>query len=260
LLLILCVNFALFSTWIYIGRQTNHHVWLVTLYGGLFLLSFINIFHYAHVLDQSVWYYEYRSWHMADYVPSLAGFLVGAVSRIQRRVVNLVLVSLCAFVGCMNMYGPMVKVLINPLDQTVLVDTWQDGICLQSTPSTCGPAALATLMKQRGYTVSETTIAQAAYTSGTGTELWYLARFARSQGVATHFVFAPDTIFPHAIIGTSNGYSGHFIAILAIHADEITIADSLRGRLLITREALSKAFHFSGLSLVLTAPDQPPAP
>jgi len=46
------------------------------------------------------------------------------------------------------------------------------GCVLQSTGSTCGPAALATIFNYYGISKSEEEIARAAFSSSSGTENW----------------------------------------------------------------------------------------
>ena len=70
-----------------------------------------------------------------------------------------------------------------PCPAAAIHDQWDGGACLQSTPSTCGPASIATILRSLGFPASEREVARNAFTYAGGTEAWYLARYVRSQGL-----------------------------------------------------------------------------
>lgn len=53
---------------------------------------------------------------------------------------------------------------------TAFASTWQDGVCLQSHPATCAPAAAATLLELAGVRSSENAMVAPCLTSNRGTE------------------------------------------------------------------------------------------
>ncbi len=252
---ILAINAVCFVLFIFIGIKTRTYKWALLIYACFFCLSALNVVYYAHFLDQSAWYYEYRSWLIADYIPSLSGLLIGALTTIKHRSFRLGSVSLTLIMAAIIICGPWAKLLINPLDESIITDKWNADVCLQSTPSTCGPAALATLLKARGLEYSELTIAQNAYSSGTGTELWYLARFARSIGIDAHFVEDKNNVPAPAIIGVYNGAFGHFLSVLRVDNYHIEFGDSLSGKRNATMSDFKNNFGYTGLALVV-APAQ----
>jgi ABC-type bacteriocin/lantibiotic exporter with double-glycine peptidase domain len=150
---------------------------------------------------------------------------------------------------------PFVKPLLDPLDTRLLKDRYQGEVCLQSTFSTCGPASAATLLRSFGIVASERELAYDSFTSRGGTEIWYLARALRKRGVGTSVVIRPrpDSDIPSpAIAGVVlPGNAGHFIAILGSDAQHVTIADPLKGELVIDKSQIQNYYRFTGFFLVL---------
>lgn len=137
----------------------------------------------------------------------------------------------------------------------MLANEWEDGICLQSTPSTCGAASAATILKHFGEDTTESELAAKAHSYSGGTEAWYLARAARSRGFDVRFGFAQgfaaDADFP-AVVGVRLGSVGHFIPILRREGDQFLIGNPLQGRELLSREELLKRYDFTGFYMPIT--------
>lgn len=138
-----------------------------------------------------------------------------------------------------------------------LKESWQEGVCLQSTASTCGPSSAATILRHLGKQATEAELAAAAHSHGRGTEAWYLARALRARGVQARFEFAPG-FAPEgglpALVGVRLGEAGHFIAVLGRQGDGYVIGDPLVGREVLSPEQLEKRYVFTGLHLRVTGP------
>jgi ABC-type bacteriocin/lantibiotic exporter with double-glycine peptidase domain len=123
------------------------------------------------------------------------------------------------------------------------------------TVSTCGPTSAATLLKEFGQNASEEELPRESFTYRGGTEIWYVARaFRRRRLTADFLIQARERISPPApaIAGVVlPGGAGHFIAILSESADAVTVGDPLRGKLVIPRNELASAYHFTGFFLVI---------
>lgn len=150
---------------------------------------------------------------------------------------------------------PYVKPLLVPLPAEAIHDQWNGGACLQSTPSTCGPASIATILHSLGFPASEREVARSAFTYAGGTEAWYLARHVRSQGLNVRFDFRPgmpeDVRLP-AMIGVRLGGFGHFIPVLSRKGDFIIIADPLHGMETISFKDFRKRCQPSGFHLSIS--------
>ena len=151
------------------------------------LPALIIALYYLHWFDGFVWFYQFRSVPFAELSAAGAGFGAGMVHawlerqcfRLRTLLPGLLLVVL---------FVPYIKPVVSPLDIEKLHAQCPDGVCLQSTPSTCGPASVASILRLFGYDETEETLARESYTSATGTENWYLARAIRRRGLFVTYV------------------------------------------------------------------------
>ncbi len=166
---------------------------------------------------------------------------------------NFVMPWLLLCLGLFYIGLPFIKPIIRPLHISMAAQ-WQDGIALQSTPSTCGPASLLTIFRQYGVTDTESHIAQQAFTSRSGTENWYLARYAKTQGLDYQFLHIPhlQDVPPVSIIGVKLGKAGHYITLLDNQNGVYTIADSLNGIHRFSLVEFEKHYAYTGFVLQLT--------
>ena len=211
------------------------------------------VLYYAHLFDNAAWFYELRTAPYTELLTCGLGLAAGAFhswwepETFGEKIVAPSLLFVLVLV-------PFVT-LLDPLDATLLKDRYQGDVCLQSTFSTCGPASAATLLRSFGIMANEKELAYDSFTSRGGTEIWYLARTLRRRGVGTSVVIRPraDMVIPSpAIAGVVlPGNAGHFIAILSSDAQRLTIADPLKGRLVISKTELPNYYRFTGFFLVL---------
>ncbi len=206
--------------------------------------------YYLHVVDV-VAYFEWRSRAATDLLAGLVGVSVGVVRvRIAgtRRgpwdVVGLAIVGglwLAAFA----------KPLLRLLPASEIRERVVDGVCLQSTPSTCGPCAAATVLRQLGHEVGEGALAQEASSTTSGTLNWLLVRAVRERGFAAHFS-APESVVdvtPPAIIGVRIGSIGHFVALLAVAGDTVVIGEPLTGLRRMRLADFQRSYTFDHLAI-----------
>ena len=222
----------------------------------LALAATANVAYYAHRFDDLSGYFRYRTWWWADFVPALSGFLVGCCLRLGHRTARLAATAAAALLALAAIVGPWAKPLFVPLDPLDPAGRWEDGVCRQTTYSTCGPCALTNLLHLHGIATSERELAAEAMTSGTSTELWYLARCAERRGFATSFVAGDQALRPDAIVGKGSVGAGHFIAITRGADGTLAIADSVAGASRATPAQARHLFGTPGMSLLVH--DLPP--
>lgn len=178
--------------------------------------------------------------------PALA-FLASCQRKPRSRLMGMGVILLLGL-GYVSL--PFIKPIIRPL---AIQNTmrWQDGVVLQSTSSTCGPASMVTVLKQYGVTDTESHIAQQAFTSGSGTENWYLARYAKTQGLQYQFLNIAHLkdVPPRSIIGVKLGKAGHYIVLLNQQNGVYSIADSLSGLHHLTQAEFEQRYVFTGFVL-----------
>ena len=113
------------------------------------------------------------------------------------------------------------------------------------------------ILRQLGKPATEKEIAQASFTSRSGTENWYLARTLRQRGIQVRFCLRRDPSMPWPIPSiagvrlSSFGNSGHFISILGQADDKFIIGDPLEGKLVLSKSALLEKYTFTGFFMQL---------
>ena len=155
----------------------------------------------------------------------------------------------------------MTKQLFLRPDWSKFENRWVNDVCLQSSESSCGPAAAATLLRHFGKTATELEIAQESFTTRRGTENWYLLRSIRRQGLSVDYaVVAPglENVLLPSIAGVRMNFAqdtGHFITLLARDGERLVVGDPLNGREVLTREELHERYTFTGFYLITTHSD-----
>lgn len=209
--------------------------------------------YYIHLFDGAAWLYNLRTIRFTELLICGLGFAAGVLQSWwqpetfgERLAVPGVLAVL--------LLVPFVKPLLDPLDLNQLEDRCPDNICMQSTFSTCGPASAATLLRTFGNVVTEKELARESLTSRGGTEIWYLSRALRSRGIQTTVVIQSriGNRLPHPSIAgvLLPGHAGHFVAVLDSNEAETTIADPLKGKIVLSRADLANRYDFTGFFLV----------
>jgi predicted double-glycine peptidase len=209
--------------------------------------------YYAKVIPEAPWYYEMRSIVGIELLIVWVGVAGGMVATLLPRT----LLGLPLFVAGAFAVVPFIKPFIGPVGK--LEDQWKDGVCLQSTPSTCGAASTATVLSDLGGNTGEEELAMAAHSYDRGTEAWYLARAARVRGYQVRFDFAdgfnPDCGLP-AVVGVLTGARGHFIAVLGREGDKFVIGDPLVGREVLSLKEMKERWEFTGFHMRVWSPER----
>jgi len=227
--------------------------------------SLMFLAYYFHLFGEPLWYIEWRSLPYTEVLSSLCAPFFGFISAKNAYLFPAskgLLRFPIAMVGALLVFVPYAKPVLLPVSTAAhWSNSWRDGVCLQSSPSTCGPASLATLFAQYGMKRTEQEIARASYSCASGTELWYLVRYARRQGLPVTCRHEPSIsqVNCPAVIGTGVGRFGHFIAILNEENGRITVGDPLIGRIIMTEAEFASRYHFDGCVLDGRKASRPPA-
>lgn len=138
-----------------------------------------------------------------------------------------------------------------------------DGVCLQSTGYTCGPASAVTALRRLGLTGEEGKIALLSNTSSTtGTEPDILAQaltkeYGKAGLTAEYRAFKDIAELRQAGLTLAVVKFGflvdHFVAVLEVTDTEVVVGDPLNGLDRMTHEDFLKNWRFSGI--VLKRPD-----
>lgn len=209
---------------------------------------------YTHLFDSWGGFYSFRAIPFSELSLAGVGLFAGVVfASIEPETLGerlVVPIGLVILVGL-----PFSKTVLAPIEIAALHETCESEVCLQSTPSTCGPSSAATVLKHYGFEASEKELAREALTYRGGTENWYLARALRRRGFDADFLVQPSespTIPSPSIAGVRlEGGTGHFIAILQTDGEDVVIGDPLIGKLKLRRAELNRRYRFTGFFLVV---------
>jgi len=221
---------------------------LVAVPGLLFVL------YYTHLFDGATWFYEFRAMRGSELAACGLGFVAGFIhSSLQPSSLGERLAAPAILLALLLV--PYSKPWLGPLDLARLNNRCDGEVCMQSTLSTCGPASAATILNSMGAKTSERELAMECHTYQGGTESWYLARAIRRRAFEARIRIEPEnprSLPSPAIAGVVlRGGAGHFIAVLSQTPDRVVIADPMKGKLVIDRADLRRAYHFTGFFLVV---------
>jgi hypothetical protein len=214
--------------------------------------------YYTKLLGEPIWLYRFRAVEGTELTAAGIGLLAGFVHQarhhhplLRRQFRTFTVPMIFALV----MVVPYVKPIVKPLDGRQLQERWEDGVCIQSTASTCGPASAATIARALGKHVTEAELAHESLTCAGGTENWYLARALRKRGFHVEFQKLPPDAseFPTpAIAGVKLAQgTGHFIALIAKAGTNYLAGDPLTGKLVAPLSELQAEYKFTGFFLTL---------
>jgi predicted double-glycine peptidase len=134
-----------------------------------------------------------------------------------------------------------------------------DGVCRQSQPFTCGPAAAVTALNRFGVQASEGDLAMAAHTSPViGTSPWDLYTTLKSDyahaGVEYSFLHMrsidqlPTDAVLLAVVRDAPA-TDHCVAVLAVNENTVTVADPMAGLVHMPRSSFSRLWRNCGILL-----------
>lgn len=240
----LIAGFCCFAAGFQLKKRLKNRMirtFLLVLFLLLALPGLLMVGYYFHVVKAGIWFIEFRTIHHIEVINALLGlgfgyWFSGKNSRWLGVVLLIVLLGI-----------PYIKPIIRPL--TIDKENgWSGEVCLQSTGATCGPASLATIFNVFGIHKQEYEIAKASYSSNSGTEIWYLLRYAKSNGLNYTCSIKKSImeVHPPAIVGVYLGNIGHFITVLEIQPDSVIVGDPLDGRNEYPKEKFDQVYRMDG--------------
>jgi len=181
------------------------------------------------------WFHEFHAMPGAEITAGLSTAILGVIyasAKLRPARLNTPILVVSTLIIAILVLTPFAKQVLRAVDYDALGDKWEDGVCIQSTHYTCVPACVATYVRMLGGHFTERELAQAAGTTTTGTEFWYLARALRRRGYepAYRHVNSIGNAPVPSILGVKIGRTGHVVVLLGKDKDGVTIAEPLRGR------------------------------
>ena len=135
------------------------------------------------------------------------------------------------------------------------IDT--DGVCRQSQPFTCGPAAAVTALNRFGIQAAESDLAMQSRTSPViGTSPWNLYKTLKSNygsdGIECSFLYMnsidqlPADAILLAVVRDAPA-TDHCVAVLSVHENTVTIADPMAGLVNMPRDSFTHLWRNCGI-------------
>ncbi len=186
--------------------------------------------------------------------------LMSPLSRLPKRgqkILTCVLMGI--FVIWFSVLPFLVPALIekNLLNLPTRLDS--DGVCLQSTDFTCGPAAAVTALGKMGFQASEGQLAVLSHTSpiaGTLPRCLFDALRSRygTQGLQCqyrHFdsVEQLKSADVTLVVVKDSFLSDHCVAVLEVSGEKVYFADPAFGKVSMERADFERVWRFSGITL-----------
>jgi hypothetical protein len=174
----------------------------------------------------------------------------------DRRVVGVLMLVLVAFVSVWPFLAPA----FNQRELAALVTKMDsDGVCLQTTGYTCGPAAAVTALRRLGFNADEGQLAVLAHcTSFTGTPADILAdtlqsRYGR-EGLKCEYrgfrdvAELKDAGLTLAVV-KFNFIVDHYVTVLSVNDRTVTFGDPLNGLTTMSRHDFGDIWRFCGITM-----------
>lgn len=147
--------------------------------------------------------------------------------------------------------------IIYPVE-TNFLDRWKDGVCLQSSPESCGPASVATMLRYYNIIKTEEEISPGVYLSKMGTDLWHLARYFRKYGLKVEIFPVSDKpedipvpCLAMVFQENSQGFN-HCIVIFNKTRTTYTIGDPQYGLFTWPKSRVFQQYQFQGFIIHVT--------
>lgn len=186
--------------------------------------------------------------------------LMSPLSRLQGRGQKILT---CALMGIFVILFSVLPFLVPGLIEQRLLNLPtrldSNGVCLQSTSYTCGPAAAVTALGKLGFKAHEGQLAVLSHTSPiVGTLPRCLSDALRSrygaQGIECKYRYfdsieqLKDADFTLAVVKDSL-FSDHCVAVLEVSDQRVCFADPAFGQVSMTKRGFEKIWRFSGITI-----------
>ncbi|MBC7118048.1 MAG: C39 family peptidase, partial [Methanobacteriaceae archaeon] len=125
-----------------------------------------------------------------------------------------------------------------------------EGVVLQTRNYTCGPAALATLLRKLGINTTENELAALAGTTEEGTTMQGLLEAAKAKGVnMTGMKLNITELHENMIAYTMSDGVGHYTLIREVNNETVKLADPTMGNIEMSLEGFQEIY--TGYTLII---------
>lgn len=230
-------------------KNRGFNILLIVLFLIISLPSISFIIYYLHLFNPPIWYIDFRSFPKVEILSAFLGVFIGYLTqRYFTGFFKSLKFSIPATILLISI--PFIKPIISPITKD-LPDDWSEDVCLQSCGSTCGPSSLATIFKYYGISKTEMEIAENCHSCATGTEIWYLIRYARENKLLIKYVKVNsinEAKIPSILGTTLRKTVGHFVTLLGKDNEYFIIGDPLTGRVKLTEDEFNQQYDLNNVT------------
>lgn len=211
---------------------------------------------YLFLIPYAKWFIELHALPGAEIMSGFAGAMLGimlASDRLRPGKLNGPILILCSVMTVALVTAPFIKQLYGSVDYSSLVDSWGEGVCLQTSGYTCMPACAATVIRLQGGHVTESELARCVGSTVTGTEVWYLKRGLAKHGYkpSFHHVRSIKKAPVNSILSVTYTGIPHVVVLLKKTAQGVVVGEPLRGRRHYTWQVFQRYYHSDGTYIMI---------
>lgn len=185
--------------------------------------------------------------------------LASPMGRLPLRRERLAVLALLVVAGLAALWPFVARGLDQPHLARIATRMDGEGVCLQTTSYTCGPAAAVTLLRQMGLPAEEGRLAMAAKTSSFDGTLPILLARALEREYAGQGLRARSRGFrdlqelksagPTLAVLKLSFLIDHYVAVLEVTEEHVIVGDPLRGRETLTRKDFEDRWRYAGVEV-----------
>lgn len=200
-------------------------------------------------IPNSIWFINFHSLPGAEASSGLIGALLGvmfASSRLRSRQPSTSVLRISTVIAVMLLIAPFGKQLFFRQDYSKLGNSWVNGVCEQTSSSTCVAASCATVVRMLGGNLTERELAKEAGSNRRGTEIWYMIRAIRRHGyeIEPRYAKSVKDVPTPAVLGVKIGGAGHVVVLMSESDAGPEIGNPFQGRRgHYTWEAFERRYH-----------------
>ena len=259
------VIFILADIGVLLGLLTTKfkkRTWLISYIPPLLLIILIALtrhFYYLVFYPPFSWLTEGRTEYFVFSltIPMIFSTLIPRLDILRQKIVLTIFVAISSFIFFVI---PFISPMLIRKDLEIITTEFSyNGICLQSTNYTCGPAAAATALYQLGIRASEGELAIQAHTTpqtGTSDDLLKKAienLYGDDGIVCTYHCF--DSVSqlkgncPVIVVTKFSFLIDHYVTVLEVNDDKVIIGNPGTGKEVLTYKEFEKKWRSVGIAV-----------
>jgi len=243
-----------------IFSRSRKPCWLISYIISVLLIAILLTAQYANL------HFPFLSWiamSRAKFVVLCLATTLGLTALLARLPNRFEKLAVCILMIVVVVWFSIFPFLVPALIQNNLANLKtrysSDGICLQTTKFTCGPAAAVTALKKLGLSADEGQIAILARSSPVaGTQPWYLYKALQNRyganGLECRYRYFKSAVelreagVTLAVVKESL-LLDHCVTVLEVLDRAVVIGDPVLGKKTLSFEQFGKIWRFSGITL-----------